>query len=78
MNKTQHGTFPFAFDSWNEMGVEQLLFENVEVLKDFGTIKKGTYGSAYVDGQEGIFEVYNDEGTEIIATQRYKAVPVID
>lgn len=70
-------TIPFTWKGWDEQ--DQLIhsYYNVEFTEDFGVFKKDEkFSCITVDYSLGKIEVYNDEGTEIIKKQIYKAIPI--
>lgn len=69
--------FPIEWTSWDPIDTLLLSFYDVKFTEDFGVFKKGeSFSSISVDYGKGIIEAYNDEGTEVIKTQKYSTTPI--
>lgn len=69
-------TLPFAWKNWDESDCGSKIFYNVEFLEDFGKIPKGYYISIFVDYNEGVIDVYQDDSDDPIYIQKFKAIPI--
>lgn len=76
-DKKQEKVLPIQWEGWDEIDILFFSFYNVTFTDDFGVFKKGdTYSSVSVNYQEGVIEAYNEEGTEVIASQSFNAKPI--
>lgn len=76
-DKKQEKVLPIQWEGWGEIDILLFSFYNVTFTDDFGVFKKGdTYSSVSVNYQEGVIEAYNEEGTEVIASQSFNAKPI--
>lgn len=76
-DKKQEKVLPIQWEGWDEIDILLFSFYNVTFTDDFGVFKKGdTYSSVSVNYQEGVIEAYNEEGTEVIASQSFNAKPI--
>lgn len=70
--------FPIKWESWDTIDVLFNTYYDVEFTDDFGEFKKGEkFSSISIDYSKGIIEAYNDNGENIIKTQKYGCVPAI-
>ncbi len=77
MDLKQEKVLPIQWSGWDEIDILFVSFYNVTFTDDFGVFKKGdTYSSVSVNYQEGVIEAYNEEGTEVIASQSFNAKPI--
>ena len=73
----QEKVLPIQWSGWDEIDILFVSFYNVTFTDNFGVFKKGdTYSSVSVNYQEGVIEAYNEEGTEVIASQSFNAKPI--
>lgn len=76
-DKKQEKVLPIRWGGWDEIDILFFSFYNVTFTDNFGVFKKGdTYSSVSVNYQEGVIEAYNEDGTEVIATQSFNAKPI--
>jgi hypothetical protein len=74
MNKEK--TIPFQWEGWDQHDTLSMSFYNVEFLEDFGAFRKGEkFSSVSVDYGEGIIEGYDESGANVIAQQKFTAIP---
>lgn len=77
MDLKQEKVLPIEWSGWDEIDILFVSFYNVTFTDNFGVFKKGdTYSSVSVNYQEGVIEAYNEEGTEVIASQSFNAKPI--
>lgn len=77
MDLKQEKVLPIQWGGWDEIDICFVSFYDVTFTDDFGVFKKGdTYSSVSVNYQEGVIEAYNEEGTEVIASQSFNAKPI--
>jgi hypothetical protein len=70
-------TIPFTWEGWDDQDPLAHSYYKVEFVEDFGEFKSGEkFSSIFVDYSAGIIEAYNNEGTEVIKSQKYKAIPI--
>jgi hypothetical protein len=73
----QEKILPFQWTGWDMQDTMILSFYEAEFTEDFGSIKKGDkFSSICVDYGKGIIEGYNEEGSEVIVTQKFIGSPV--
>lgn len=70
-------TLPIEWKGWDEQGVLQHSYYDVTFLKTFGVFKKGNkFSCIFIDYGNGIIEAYNEDGTEVVKTQKFVAAPI--
>ncbi len=70
-------TIPFSWEDWDEQDVLLNTYYEVEFIDDFGIFNKGDkFSCINIHYGEGVVEAYNEAGTEIILTQKYKAIAI--
>jgi hypothetical protein len=73
----QEVIIPFKWTGWNEMDILMNSYYNVTFTDDFGAFKKNdTFSSITVDYQKGLVEGYNDDGSEVTKSQKFKCTPI--
>jgi len=69
--------FPFTWNGWDSIDVLFNSYYEVEFTEDFGVFKAGEkFSSVSVNYGEGWVEAYNEDGTEFIKKQEYKALAI--
>lgn len=57
----------FTYNGWDEQEIGRMIFYSPRLIVGLPGYPMGTsFGSAYVDYQEGLMEFYDSEGTPIV------------
>ncbi len=68
---------PIEWDGWDEIDILFTAFYNVTFVDDFGVFTKGeNFTTVSINYGKGTIEAYNEDGTEVIKTQKFIAKPV--
>lgn len=75
--EVQETIIPFKWNGWDEVDILMNTYYGATFTEDFGSFKKDEkYSSILVDYQKGLVEGYNEEGTEVIRSQKFKCSPI--
>lgn len=75
--KIQEVIIPFEWSGWDEIDILMNSYYNVKFTDDFGNFKKDEeFSSITVDYQKGLVEGYNDDGSEVAKSQKFKCTPI--
>jgi hypothetical protein len=70
-------TIPILWNGWDQVDVSILTFYDVTFTSDFGIFKENEkYSSITVDCKNGIVEGYDNDGIEILKTQKFVFSPI--
>lgn len=69
--------FPITWKGWDTVDTLFNIYYGAEFTADFGVFREGEkFSSISINYSTGKIEAYNEDGTQIIKTQKYGCVPV--
>lgn len=75
----KEGIIPIKWSEWDECDRLCNIYYNVTFLENFGIFKKDDkYSSICLDYANGIIQAYNEDGSKIIKSQNFVAMPVLN
>lgn len=79
MKKIKELLIPILWNGWDQPDTAVLQFHNVEFYEDFGPFSNGEeFSCVTVDHIKCVIEAYSEDGTEIVKTCKFKAIPIND
>lgn len=73
-----HKLVPITWCDWDECDSEQIQFNGVKFVEDFGVFKKDEEtDSLFINYQEGKMQTFNNDDGEVLKEQKFKIVPFV-